>query len=404
MNSRTRAAKSRRELKPVNGTTVHDPALPMIQITKPSIEEDDLAAVAEVLTSGLLVQGSRVARFEEQIADYVGVKHAIAVTNCTAALHMSLLSLDVRAGDFVVVTAYSWPATANVIELCGAQPVYVDIDPNTFNLNPAALEIALDRLMSNVETAHRVKAVLPVHTFGQMANMPAILDLARRHGLPVVEDAACALGASLDGQQSGSWATLGCFSFHPRKAITTGEGGMITTNDTETARKLKALRNHGQDPDAPSADFILPGFNNRMTEFQGALALTQMSKLDRIIEARRRAAAYYDQLFEDTEFQAPVVDKGCTHVYQSYVIQLPERLTAQRPHLIEQAKELGIETTIGTWHMPMISYARSRYGFKTGDFPVTDQVFARSITLPLHEKISRVDQEKVVDFFVSASR
>lgn len=178
---------------------------------------------------------------------------------------------------------------------------------------------------------------------------------------------------------------------------------MITTNDAETARKLKALRNHGQDPDAPSSDFILPGFNNRMTEMQGALALTQMSKLERIIEARRRAASYYDQLFAETEIEAPVVDKAGTHVYQSYVILLPERLAAQRQVLIERAKEHGIETTIGTWHMPMISYARSRYGFKTGDFPVTDQVFARSITLPLHEKISRAEQEQVVEFFVNES-
>jgi perosamine synthetase len=376
----------------------------MIRLTVPSIEEDDLAAVAEVLTSGLLVQGPRVARFEQEVADYVGVKHAIAVTNCTAALHMSLLSLNVRAGDLVIVTAYSWPATANVIELCGAQPVFVDICPDTFNLSPGALETTLNRLMSNAKTAHRVKAVLPVHTFGQMANMPAILELADRYDLPVVEDAACALGATLDGRQAGSWATLGCFSFHPRKAITTGEGGMITTNDAETARQLKALRNHGQDPDAPSADFILPGFNNRMTEIQGALALTQMSKLERIIEARRRAASYYDQLLAETEFQAPVVDKGGTHVYQSYVMLLPEGLAAQRQVLIEQAKEHGIETTIGTWHLPMISYARSRYGFKTGDFPVTDQVFARSITLPLYEKISRAEQEKVVEFFVNVSR
>lgn len=375
----------------------------MIRLTIPSIEEDDLAAVKDVLSSGHLVQGPRVEQFEQAVADYVGVKYAVAVTNCTAALHLSLLALGVRPGDLVVVTAYSWPATANVIEICGAQPVFVDICPDTFNINPAALEAALNRLTHTAETARRVKAVLPVHTFGQMANMPAILELADRYHLPVIEDAACALGATLDGRQAGSWGTLGCFSFHPRKAITTGEGGIITTSDAETARVLKALRNHGLDPDAPSPNFILPGFNNRMTEMQGALGLTQMSKLGRIVEARRRAASYYDQLLAGTEFQAPVVSKDCAHVYQSYVVLLPERLAAQRKLLIEQAKEQGIETTIGTWHMPLISYFRSRYGFQTGDFPVADQVFARSLTLPLHEKISKVQQDKVVDFLITQS-
>ena len=375
----------------------------MIRLTIPSIEDDDLAAVAEALSSGLLIQGPRVARFEQQVAEYVGVKHAVAVTNCTAALHMSLLSLNVRAGDLVVVTSYSWPATANVIELCGAQPVFVDICPDTFNISPAALDETLGRLMSNAETAQRVKAVLPVHTFGQMANMPAILELADGYGLPVVEDAACALGATIDGRQAGGWGTLGCFSFHPRKAITTGEGGMITTNDAETARKLRALRNHGLDPEATAPDFILAGFNYRMTEFQGALALTQMSKLERIIDARRRAAAYYDQLLEGTPFQAPVVYTGGVHVYQSYVVLMPDHLKARRQSLIEQARGQDIEMTIGTWHMPLISHYRSRYGFQTNDFPVTDDVFARSLTLPLHEKITNAEQEQVVEFLVGMS-
>jgi dTDP-4-amino-4,6-dideoxygalactose transaminase len=369
----------------------------MIRLTIPSIEEDDLLAVHAALASGYLVQGPRVAVFEQAVAEYVGARYAVAVSNCTAALHLGLLALDVRPGDLVLVTAYSWLATANVIELCGAQPVFVDIRPDSFNLDPACLELALGRLMAVADTARRVKAILPVHTFGQMADMPAILDLANRYGVPVIEDAACALGATLHGRQAGTWGVLGCFSFHPRKAITTGEGGIITTEQPELARRLRALRNHGQDPDAPAPDFIMPGFNYRLTEFQAALGLTQMAKLDRVIAARRELAARYDALLAGTAVQVPYRSEGSQPVCQSYVVLLPERRAAERPELIRRLREQGIETAIGTWHMPMTSYFRTRYEHHAGDYPITDQVFARSLTLPLYESLSADDQRYVVE-------
>jgi dTDP-4-amino-4,6-dideoxygalactose transaminase len=368
----------------------------MIRLTIPSIEEDDLQAVCEALESGYLVQGPRVATFEQAVSEYVGTKYAVAVSNCTAALHLALLALDVRPGDLVMVTAYSWPATANVIELCSAQPVFVDIQPDTFNLDPNCLEVTLRRLMANTETARRVKAILPVHTFGQMADMPAIMGLAGRYDLPVIEDAACALGATLHGRQAGTWGVVGCFSFHPRKAITTGEGGIITTNDASLARWLRALRNHGQDPDASSTDFILPGFNYRMTEVQAALGLTQMTKLDRIITVRRKLAARYDTLLAETAMQAPVVDRFSQPVYQSYVALLPKHAAPRRSDLICSLKEQGCETTIGTWNIPMTTYFRSLYGYRAGDFPIADQVFARSITLPLYERLMESEQTQVV--------
>jgi perosamine synthetase len=288
----------------------------MIRLTIPSIEEDDLQAIREVLASGYLVQGAKVASFEKTVADYVGTNYAVAVSSGTAALHLGLLALSIQPGDLVVVTAYSFVATVNVIELCGAQPVFVDIQPDTFNMDPNCLEDILSRLMASTDTAHRVKAVLPVHTFGQMADMSAIMELTGRHGLPVIEDAACALGATLNGRQAGTWGVMGCFSFHPRKAITTGEGGIITMNDPNTARRVRALRNHGQEPDKEAPDFIFPGFNYRMTEFQAALGITQMSKLDRIIRARRRLASHYDALLGKTPFQAPIVIPGSQPVYQ----------------------------------------------------------------------------------------
>ncbi len=368
----------------------------MIRLTIPSIDEDDLDAVREAVSSGYLVQGARVAAFEQAVANYVGMEHAIAVSNCTAALHLALLALDVRPGDLVIVTTYSWVATANVIELCGARPVFVDIQPDTFNMDPERLAEVFEHLKSNAEAISRVKAILPVHTFGQMTNMPAIMEIANYYHVPVVEDAACALGAKWRDQQAGTWGLMGCFSFHPRKAITTGEGGVIVTNDAELTRKLRALRNHGQDPDASSPDFILPGFNYRMTEFQAALGQTQMRKLDQIIAARRQISSYYDQLLTDTSIQPPAVPVESWPVYQSYVVLLPEKVVHKRAALIAQLKERGVETNIGTWHLPLTSFFSGKYGYHIGDYPNTDQVFARSLTLPLHENLSQHEQRFVI--------
>lgn len=360
----------------------------MIRLTIPSIEEDDLAAVRRVLLSGYLVQGREVAAFEDAIARYVGMTHAVAVANCTAALHLALLALEVGPGDLVAVTTYSWPATANVIALCGAKPAFVDVDPSTFNMSPDALEQALRRAP--------VKAILPVHAFGGMADMLRIGDIAARYGVPVVEDAACALGASLAGRMAGTWTVMGCFSFHPRKAITTGEGGAITTNDPVLARKLRVLRNHGQDPDAPAPDFILPGYNLRLTEFQAALGVSQMGKLERVIAARRDRAAHYDALFKNSLITPPAALPSSRHVYQSYVALLPVEAAPRQREIIAGLKCQGVETSIGTYHMPLTGYFRAQGGYRAGDFPCTDDVASRAISLPLYESITGEQQEVVV--------
>lgn len=369
----------------------------MIKLTIPSIEEDDLQAVREVLTSGCLALGPIVTAFEKAVAEYVGTKYAVAVSSGTAALHLTLLAKNVRPRDRVLVTSYSFIATANVIALCGAQPVFVDILPDTFNIDPDRLRKTLKLLMVNKSKAQQVKAILPVHTFGQMADMAAVLELAQSYTLPVIEDAACALGATLQGRQAGAWGVAGCFSFHPRKPITTGEGGIVTTNDSALAHRLRVLRNHGQDPHTSSPEFIMPGYNYRMTEFQAAMGITQMNKLDRIIAARRRLASNYDLLLEGTPFQVPVVSSGNQPVYQSYVVLLPEGAIARRDHIIAALKEQGVETNIGTWNMPTTTYFRKRFGYRTSDFRVTEQIFARSLALPLYEKMSEYEQEKVVD-------
>lgn len=361
----------------------------MIRLTVPSIDEHDLQAVREVLASGYLVQGAHVAEFERRVAEFVGTRHAVAVSNCTAALHLGLLALGIRPGDRVAVSTYSWPATANVIALCGAEAVFVDIDPHTYNMDPQLLEQVLQRTS--------IRAILPVDAFGGMADLSRICALADAHGIPVLEDAACALGASMGGRRAGAWGAAGCFSFHPRKAITTGEGGMITTNDAGIARAVRMLRNHGIDPDVTGTpDFISPGYNLRLTEFQAALGLTQMQKLERLIEARRLRAEIYDQLLEGTDVVPPRAVTGSRHVYQSYVALLPDRAAEGRARMIAELKQRGIETTIGTYHMPLTTYFRSVGSYAPGSFPVTDSVARRTISLPLFAGITREQQELVV--------
>jgi len=301
-----------------------------------------------------------------------------------------------------LVTAYSWPATANVIELCGAQPVFVDIDPDTFNIDCVALGETLKGLMKNATTANSVRAILPVHAFGQIANMPEIMRIAAQYDLPVLEDAACALGARLNGRQAGVWGTMGCFSFHPRKAITTGEGGMIVTDKPEVVRRLRALRNHGLDPDATSADFVIPGFNYRMTEFQAALGIAQMARLPGILKKRQVLAQYYDKLLKDTPLHAPTATSCEGHVYQSYVVLLPEAAAERRADIIRALRDKGVETTIGTYNMPLTTYFAKRYGYAKDDFPVADVVFSRSLSLPFHQHLAKEDQEKAVRSLVNA--
>jgi dTDP-4-amino-4,6-dideoxygalactose transaminase len=367
----------------------------VIRLTIPSIEQDDLDAVRDALASGYLVQGPRVAAFEAAMADKLGVPHVVALTNCTAALQLGLMAVDVRPGDLVLVTAYSWISTANAIELCGAQPLFVDIDPTTFNMSAPALAERLADVRKVGETARRLRAILPIHAFGQVADMDALGALGTAAGVPVIEDAACAIGATWGGKQAGTMGVLGCFSFHPRKAITTGEGGAITTHDPAIANRVRALRNHGLDPAAPSADFVLPGFNMRMSEMQAALGVTQLTKLDRIIATRRKLAALYDARFKGTSVTPPAVSARSEPVYQSYVVLLPKEAASARATVLQRMRDRGIETTIGTWHMPLTTFFRAKYGFRVGDFPATDDVFARSVTLPLYESMTEGQLDEV---------
>lgn len=356
----------------------------MIRLAKPPVDERDLAAVTAVLRSGWLVQGPEVQAFESETARLAGAAHGVAVTNGTAALHLALLALGIGPGDEVAVAAYSWPATANAIVLCGATPVFVDIEPGSLGMDP-------QRLNDLLRTRAGIRAVLPVHAFGRFCDMPAIRAAAEAHRIPVLEDAACALGARLGGRPAGSWGTAACFSFHARKLVTTGEGGMVVTDDEALADRVRALRNHGLDPKSAEPNFLFAGFNCRMTEFQGALGRVQLAKLPDLIAAHRRAAQWYAELLASLPVELPSAIEPDAHVYQAYVVLLPHAAAPRRPQILAGLRTRGVEATIGTHHIPLITYYRRQGGYQPGDFPATDDLAARAVALPMHHALTRED-------------
>lgn len=367
----------------------------MIPLTRPDITDADIEAIAQVMRTGQLVQGPRVAEFESAVAKHTNGGDIVAVSNCTAALQLALLALGIGPGDHVGVATFSWPATANAIVLCGATPVFIDIEPVTLGMDPEALKRTIRR-------GPRLSALIPVHVFGNMANMPAIMSVADAHGLAVIEDAACALGARLDGKPAGTWGQLSCFSFHPRKAATTGEGGAIRTVDPQLTRRLRRLRNHGIDPESTPLSFEVAGFNMRLTDFQAALGTSQLARYGALLEGRRRLAGHYDNLLEALPVDRPSKLARGAHVYQSYVIHLHNADAARRNAVIGSMRSQGIETNIGTHHMPLLSFFRRLCGHQLGDFPETDRLAASALALPLYAGLSLGEQETVVGALRSA--
>lgn len=367
----------------------------MIRITRPHLADAEARAVTGVLASGFLVQGPTVARFEERVAALTGAPHAVAVSSGTAALHLALLAAGVGPGDDVVTSAFTFPATANVVELVGARPVLVDIDPTTFNLDVAGVEAAV--------TA-RTRAIVPVHEFGLMADMEAIGHLASRRGIPVVEDAACALGASqsIGGQRvpAGAAGDLACFSFHPRKSVTTGEGGAITARDAAIAGRLRRLRNHGLEPGRDGLDVVEPGFNYRMTELQAALGLAQAERLAWALDERRRLAARYDEALADVAWlQRPHEPKHRAHAWQSYVVLLEDGI--DREGLIARLAERGVEAVRGAYAVHRLRFYRERYGYAPGRFPAASAAHDRALALPLWPDMGMDAVEQVAGALVA---
>ena len=357
--------------------------LPLI---RPDITYEEVAADVEaILRSGQLTSGPYVAAFEAQIAAAVGVEHAVTTTSATTALHLALAAVGVLPGDEVLVSDFTFPASGNVIVQLGAIPVLVDSEPDRFVLD-------LDDAKSKVTA--RTRAIMPVDPFGQPAPMTAVVELANAHDLAVVEDAACALGSSIDGKACGSWPGAGCFSFHPRKVVTTGEGGAVATNDAALAARLRLLRNHGGEPGGVGQNFVENGFNYRLGEIPAALGSAQLRRLDEIIGDRRRAAACYSRALDGVvgvTVPHPAENELWTH--QSFVVMLDDAIDRDGVQRALGARE--IETTLGTYAMHAHpSFAR--FGYSPGDLPNAWRYQQQSLTLPLPPRLTEADVERVV--------
>jgi perosamine synthetase len=358
-----------------------------IWLARPQVGNDELEEVRGVLASGILTQGPKVDEFERMVAERVGVDHAVAVTSATTALHLTLAALEIGPGDEVLVPDFTFPATANVVVQQGATPVLVDIDLSTFAMRT-------DDLGRRITS--RSRAVIPVHPFGLPADMGPILDVGARAGLSVVEDAACALGATYQDRQAGSIGRAGCFSFHPRKSITTGEGGMVTTADGELAARLRLLRSHGGLRHEGRFTFEAAGYNYRLSDILAAVGVAQMRRLDEHLANRRRVAAQYDALLAGLDgVRRPATPTGSTHTYQSYVVLLDERI--DRDAVIGRLRADGIETTIGTYAVHAQPYFARTLGHAAGDLPSSQRAFLSTIALPLHGGLSDGDVERVVE-------
>lgn len=353
--------------------------------------------------SGWVSQGPRVQEFEAAFAKMSGARHAVATNSCTAAMHLTLLALGVGPGDEVIVPSFTFVATANAVEYTGAQPVFCDVRPDTFNIDP---EDFARRITS------QTRAVMPVHQFGLIADMAAINEIADKHGIFVVEDAACAAGATRGRAHAGSFGIAGCFSFHPRKVITTGEGGMITTGDEQLAERARILRSHGASVSDferhKGGGFVLPdydvlGFNYRMTDLHASMGLRQLNKLDRILDVRRRRAEYYTERLESIAGATPqAVPRDVFHPYQSYVVALDDSL--DRDAMGAAMEVRGVATRQGAHAVHTLGYYRNKYGSAPDQCPVSTRLAAQTMALPLFPQLSRLEQKHVIECLVDAMK
>jgi len=361
---------------------------------QPSIGKEEIKEVVKTLKSGWLTMGPKTIEFEKLIAKYTGAKYAIAVNSCTAALHLSLIALGIGEGDEVIITPFTFAATANVIIQVGAKPVFVDIKKDTYNIDPEEIEKSITT---------KTKAIIPVHYAGQPCEMDKIMKIAKKHNLFVIEDAAHAIGAEYKGRKIGTIGDLTCFSFYATKNMTTGEGGAITTNNKKLAEKIEILRLHGMSRDAWKRyskkgswyyEIEECGWKYNMTDIQAALGIVQLKKLDKFIEIRRKYVQIYNkELSKIKGIITPYEMPNVKHVYYLYPILLENY---DRDKFINKMAKNGIQCSVHFIPLHLHPFYRKKFGFKRGDFPNSEWVYEREVSLPLYPKMKYSDLAFVI--------
>jgi len=354
----------------------------MIPIAKPLVGNEEKKAVSMVLESGMIASGPITEKFEKQFAEFVGTKYAVATNSGTAALHLALLSLGIKRGDEVIVPSFSFIATANSILFCNAKPVFCDINPKTFSIDSNKIE----KLITS-----KTKAIMPVHLYGQPADMKPILEIAEKHNLYVIGDAAQAHGAKYDGKMIGSFGDVECFSFYPTKNMTTGEGGMITTNNEEIAELAYSIRNHGREKTKWGYEHNRVGYNYRMTDIAAAIGIEQLKKLPKFNEKRKRNAHYLNEaLLEIDEIEVPYVLKNVEHVYHQYTIKC-----RNRDKLIQNLRKN--EVGYGIYYPKPLHFYKHLKRFAHNGLKNSGEIAKKVISLPIHPALDKDDLKKVAN-------
>lgn len=349
----------------------------LVPLANPDITDLDIQNVVNVLKSGMLVQGENVQFLESFFSNYVGAEFSAAVSNGTATLHLALLILGIGPNDEVIVPAFSYVATANVVELVGAKCVFVDIDQTTFNIDESKIEEAI---------TSKTKAIIPVHEFGLACNIENIMKIAAKHNIHVIEDSACALGSSQNGKKVGSFGDFASFSLHPRKSITSGEGGVLVTNNAAYGKRAKILRNHGVEMLEGKMEFIEAGYNYRMTDFQAALAFSQIQRIDKILEKKQNLANIYLSEIQNPKLTLPVVPKDRVHTWQTFHILLDESL--QQNEVLNFLRSKNIGANYGAQCIPAMKYYVKKYNLNYKEkFPNSYKAYSQGVAIPLYEKL-----------------
>ena len=363
-----------------------------IPLAKPLFDEREVEAVRRVLAGGWVVQGPEVEVFENTIAQMHQARHCIAVSSGTAALHICYLALGIGPGDTVFIPSFAWPSAANMSIIVGARPVLVDVFPDTYNIDPADLQLRIQKCIEQKWGTPR--AVVPVHEFGLPADMNAILQIAKEYDLEVIEDAACALGAKYSNRFVATIGGMGIFSFHPRKAITTGEGGAIVTNNEKLAEKCRLWRNHGQTMINGKRDFLLPGLNYRMTEIQAAIGRVQLEKFPEVLAKRRQIAEGY--LAHLADF--PVINLPANrpeHTWQTFMVCLDERF--DRKKVIDELALRGVAASPGSIAAHCLKVYQDRFGYVESALPVSYGLHERGLALPVYADMTADDTKQVLN-------